>query len=61
MVKPFDLFEYLYMPFELKTAMIFERFINNVFLSVTCVFVHMKYTIVFSETTALRRFFKKKV
>lgn len=46
---PFGLFEYLYMPMGLKNAgATFQRFINEVFSDMSCVFIYLDDILVFS-------------
>lgn len=48
---PFGLYEYVYMPFGLRnSAATFQRFMDNIFMDSTCVFVYLDDILVFSSS-----------
>lgn len=48
---PFGLYEYLFMPYGLKNAgATFQRFMDNIFLDLKCVFVYLDDVLIFSES-----------
>ena len=48
---PFGLFEYVFMPFGLRNAgSTFQRYIDNIFLNCTCVFIYLDDILIFSES-----------
>ena len=50
-ITPFGLFEYLFMPFGLRSSSsTFQRFVDSIFMDVGCVFVYIDDILVFSES-----------
>ena len=49
--KSFGLFEYLFMPFGLQnSSSTFQRFMSNIFMDVSCIFLYIDDILVFSES-----------
>lgn len=50
-IKPFGLFECVFMPFDLcNSSLTFKRFIDNIFMDVNCIFIYINDILVFSES-----------